>query len=190
MNASGVVAALRADGRTPEGWPLATGVGATGAPVAADLDRDGALDIAAPDRFGMVYAYSLPVPGGTPTQTSWTMLGGDPGRSSSLPGSRTSTPLPTIAGPLVRGSLKAYPNPARMRPVSFAYQLSEPADVEFRIIDVSGHEVASFQRSGRVADNLEVWDPGALPAGLYMARVRFRGAGTDRTEFVPVGLIR
>ncbi len=190
MNASGVLAALRADGRTPEGWPFATGVGATGAPVAADLDRDGALDIAAPDRFGMVYAYSLPVSGGAPTRTSWTMLGGDPGRSSSLPGTRTSTPLATFAGPLVRGSLKAYPNPARRRPVSFAYQLTEPADVEFRIIDVSGHEVASFQRSGRAADNLEVWDPGALPAGLYMARIRIRGAGTDRTEFVPVGLIR
>ena len=190
MNASGVVAALRADGRTPEGWPFATGVGATGAPVAADLDRDGTLDLAAPDRFGQIYVYSLPVSGGAPIRTSWTMLGGDPGRSSSLPPDRTTVPNAAYAGPLVRGSLKAYPNPARRRPVSFAYQLTEPADVEFRIVDVSGHEVTSFQRSGHAADNLEIWDPGAVPAGLYVVRVRFRGAGTERTEFVPVGLIR
>ena len=90
----------------------------------------------------------------------------------------------------MHGSLKAYPNPARRMPVSFAYQLSEPADVEFRIVDTSGHEVASFSRRGRQADNLEVWDPGRLPAGLYTARLRFRGATTERIEMLQVGLLR
>ena len=90
----------------------------------------------------------------------------------------------------MRGSFKVFPNPARRHPVSFAYTLTEPAQVEFRILDASGHEVASFSRPGRAADNLEVWDPGALPGGLYVARVRFRGAGTERTELTPVGLIR
>ncbi len=188
MNASGIVSALRSDGKTPDGWPFATGVGAMGAPVATGLD--GNLVVFAPDRFGRVYAYALPYTGGPPALASWLMLGGDPGRSASLPADRTSTPAAIFAGPLVRGSFKAYPNPARRRPVSFAYQLTEPAQVEFRIVDASGHEVASFSRSGRAADNLEVWDPGAVPAGLYVARVRFRGAGSERTEFVPVGIIR
>jgi hypothetical protein len=91
---------------------------------------------------------------------------------------------------LVQGSLKAFPNPARRRPVSFAYQLNEPAQVEFRILDASGHEVASFERSAQRSDNLVVWDPGGLPAGLYLARLRFRGAGHEDVQVLPLGLIR
>jgi hypothetical protein len=146
--------------------------------------------VVAPDRFGRLYAYSTPVPGGRTSASSWTVSGGDIGRSSSLP-MQLTTPAPDpVSGPLVAGSLKVYPNPARRRPVSFAYQLTEPADVEFRILDASGHEVASFSRSGRPADNLEVWEPGAIPAGLYLARLRFRGTGTERVELVHVGVLR
>jgi M6 family metalloprotease-like protein len=203
LNASGVLAALDRDGRAPQGWPLATGAGAAGGLVAADLDRDGSIEIVAPDRvvpdslrfdvngrFASLYAYSIPAPLADVTLTSWTGIGGDPGRTSSLPADRTVSAAAASPGPLVRGSLKVYPNPARRRPVAFAYQLSEPAEVEFRIVDSSGHEVASFKRQGRRADNLETWDPGAAPAGLYLARLRFRGAGGDEHEVVSVGVIR
>jgi M6 family metalloprotease-like protein len=190
LNGSGVLSALRSDGRTPAGWPLATGAGASGAPVAADLDRDGALELAAPDRDTLLYAYSLDVPAGGPLATSWTMVGGDPGRTSSLPGDRTAQPQAASAGPLVGGSLKAFPNPARRSPVSFAYSLSEDAQVEFRILDTSGHEVASFTRRGVRSENRETWDPGALPAGLYMAHLRFAGARGTQVSIVPVGLLR
>ena len=74
--------------------------------------------------------------------------------------------------------------------MSFAYALSEEARVEFTIVDASGHEVASFSRAGQRADNLEIWDPGALPAGLYVARVRFVGAHGTQVAFAPVGLLR
>src|SRR5204863_256876 len=57
-------------------------------------------------------------------------------------------------------------------------------------LDASGHEVASFARSGQRADNLEVWEPGDLPAGLYLARLRFRAAGREEVQILPVGLIR
>ncbi|HYM80615.1 MAG TPA: hypothetical protein VEY91_04280 [Candidatus Limnocylindria bacterium] len=203
LNASGVLAALDPLGRIPAGWPLATGVGATGSSLAADLDRDGMIEIVAPDRavpdslrfdangrFGNLYAYSLPSPYADPTITSWTMVGGDPGRTSSLPADRTPIAAAATPGPLVPGSLKVYPNPAKRRPVSFAFQLSEPAEVEFNILDSSGHEVAAFRRAGRRADNLEIWDPGSAPAGLYLARVRFRGPTSEHSEVVSVGVIR
>ncbi len=190
MNASGIVAALRADGRIPEGWPLASGSGATGSPVAADLDRDGSLDLVVPDRLGSLFGFTLPVPQGDPVANSWSMLGGDAGRSSALAAEATpSVPLPA-AGPLVRGSLVAFPNPARRQAVSFAFQLTEPAQVEFRIFDTSGHEVASFSREGLQADNREIWDPGALPAGLYLARLRFRGATSEGVGVLQVGVLR
>jgi hypothetical protein len=203
MDASGILAAFRGDGRVPAGWPLATGAGAVGSAVAADLDRDGRLEIVAPDRavpdslqgdvngrFGTLYAYSLPPQIPDPTVSSWPMLGGDPGRSSALPAARTASAPPAAIGPLEGGSLHAFPNPARRRPVSFAYRLTEPAEVDFTILDTSGHEVASFTRPGRRADNLEIWEPGTVPAGLYVARLRFRGATSTHTEAITVGLLR
>jgi M6 family metalloprotease-like protein len=192
LNVSGIIAALREDGKTPIGWPLATGLGAAGSPLAIDLDRDGRIEVIAPDRLGMLYGYTVPAPRTTPRAIEWPMLGGDPGRTAALALDPTlyAPPPGEVPGPLVNGSLMAYPNPARRHPVSFAYRLTESADVEFRIVDTSGHEVASFTRRGRQSDNLEVWDPSGLPAGLYMARLRFRGAGTDRTEVVPIGVLR
>lgn len=203
LNGSGILAALDSDGRVPKGWPLATGAGAAGAAVAADLDRDGTIEIVAPDRvvpdslhfdvngrFGALWAYSLASPLANPAVTAWTMVGGDPGRTASLPPVRTIVAGPSSPGPLVPGSLKVYPNPARRRPVSFAYQLTEPAQVEFNILDASGHEVAAFTRTGRRADNLELWEPGQVPAGLYLARLRFKGETSEQKEIVSVGLIR
>src|SRR2546422_1552921 len=118
------------------------------------------------------------------------MLGGDAQRSCGLPSARTPVIMPQSPGPLVRGSLKAYPNPAIRKPVSFAYRMTEPGEVEFRILDTSGHEVASFTRRARQADNVEVWDPGALPAGLYVARLRFKGSTSNEVQTLPVGLLR
>lgn len=190
MNGSGLLAAVRPDGHVPEGWPLATGAGAAGATLAADLDRNGTLDLVAPDRDTLLYAYSLPVLAGAPAASPWTMLGQGPGRTGALPVSSTPAPAAAVAGPLERGSLKAFPNPARRSPVTFAYTLSEAARVEFRILDASGQEVASFTRDGARSENSVTWDPGALPAGLYLARVKFTGAGGSQVGIVPVGLLR
>lgn len=203
LDGGGLIAALRGDGRVPEGWPLATGALAAGSPVAADLDRDGTLEIVAPDRwvpdafrddangrFGSLYAYTLPAVPPDPVGTAWPMIGGDAGRSSALAVERTPVAGAATPGPLVSGSLRAYPNPARQKPVSFSYQLTEPAEVEFSIRDAAGREVASFTRSGRRADNVEVWEPGGIPAGLYVAQLRFRGATTSTIRQVTLGLLR
>jgi M6 family metalloprotease-like protein len=189
LTASGEIVALDRAGHAPDGWPLATGSGCAGSILATDLEGDGVLDIVAPDRFGRLYAYSVGSQS-SGTASPWTMLGGDPARTSSLPGSATSSPTAPTPGPLIAGSLKAYPNPARQKPVQFAYQLSEDATVEFRILDSSGHEVASWSRAGKRSDNLEVWNPQGLPAGLYVAHIRFSGAGGARTENLPLGIVR
>jgi M6 family metalloprotease-like protein len=203
MNASGAVNAIDATNHQPDGWPLATGSLAIGSMAAGDIDGDGYLDLIAPDRaepdslhsevsarFGNLYAYSLPVQERGGRALAWPMLGGDPGRSAALPSDRAPVAGAAIAGPYVGGSLKAYPNPARRRPVSFAYQLTEPADVEFRIVDASGHQVTTFRRDGRRADNLATWDPAGMPAGLYLAHVRFKSGSGEHEETIPVGVLR
>jgi M6 family metalloprotease-like protein len=190
LNASGIVEAFDARGKQADGWPLASGLGAKGSAVLADLDGDHYLELVVPDDHGLIYAYSLPTHEAALAGVSWPMLGGDPQRSSALPATRTPVASAPASGPLVRGTLKAYPNPARRKPVNFAYRMTEPGDVEFRILDTSGHQVASFTRRARQSDNVEVWDPGALPAGLYVARLRFKGTTSDEIETIPVGLLR
>jgi M6 family metalloprotease-like protein len=196
MNASGIVQAFRRDGEKPAGWPLASGAGAMGAPVAADLNRDGMMELVVPDHLGVLYAYTLPLsasvstPEGRARASSWPMVGGDPGRSGYLPIDRTSLAPAASAGPLVRGSLKAYPNPARFSAVKFAYQLTEPAEVTFRVFDTSGHLVTSIRQSGQIADNQTVWEPGRTPAGLYVVQVRIEGVSGAHDETIQVGLLR
>ena len=196
MNASGIVQALRRDGKKPPGWPLASGAGAKGAPAAGDLDRDGLLEVVVPDHLGLLYAYSLPAsasllpPEVRARAGAWPMVGGDPGRTGYLPIERTSVAPAAAAGPLVRGSLKAYPNPARFSAVKFAYQLTEPAEVTLRVFDASGHMVTTMRQSGGIADNQILWEPGRLPAGLYVVQVRVEGVSGTHDETVRVGLLR
>jgi len=117
VDGGGIVTALRPDGRQPDGWPLATGSGALGSAVAADLDGDGRVELVIPDRvvpdsvkfvlngrFGSLYAFSLPgsSSGGPASAFAWPMLGGDPGRTGALPASRTVTAPAATAGPTWR----------------------------------------------------------------------------------------
>jgi M6 family metalloprotease-like protein len=191
LNASGILDAFDAVGHVPPGWPLATGAGAAGAPLATDFNSDDfRFEIIAPDHLGHLYAYSLAAPGTSVIANPWMMLGGDAGRTSALPVDRTGSAPAASAGPLVGGSFKVYPNPARRSPVTFAYSLTEPARVQIEIIDTSGHRVASFTRDGHQSNNIDVWDPGRLPAGLYVARVSFKGSSSERTEVIPVGVLR
>ncbi len=190
MSGAGILSALQVNGKQAEGWPLASGAGAVGAPVIADLDGDGFLELVATDNVDRLWGYALGAPAAGRAAAPWPMLGGDAGRTSTLPADRAPVALAPSAGPLVRGTLMAYPNPARRKPVTFAYTLSEPATVDFRVLDTSGHQVASFARSGRQADNLEIWEPGALPAGLYLVQVRFRAPGHEQHEMLQVGLLR
>ncbi len=95
------------------------------------------------------------------------------------------------SGPLVRGTLKVFPNPARRSNVSFTYRITEPAAVEIRIFDTSGHQVTTLTGPGTYGvENRLVWDPGRLPAGLYMARVQIKGASGERTEVLPLGILK
>ena len=72
LNASGIVDALKSDGGTLPGWPLATGIGAMGSPLLVDLTGDGTLDLVAARRAPRgCSAYSLPTPTGAAARVAW-----------------------------------------------------------------------------------------------------------------------
>jgi hypothetical protein len=193
LNGSGMLTSFNAQGNMPPGWPLGTGAGASGSPLVTDFTAgDNAIEIVAPDHLGKLYAFEFPTATATQTANPWPMLGGDPGRSSVLPAARTTSAPAASAGPLLKGTFVVYPNPARRSPVTFAYTLSEPSRVQFDILDTSGHSVASFTRDGTQADNIAVWEPGALPAGLYLAHVKFTGSIShhDQSEKILVGVLK
>ncbi|MGH3054191.1 MAG: T9SS type A sorting domain-containing protein, partial [Gaiellaceae bacterium] len=193
LNGSGMLTAFNAQGSMPSGWPLGTGAGAAGSPLATDFNvTDNAIEIVAPDHLGKLYAFEFPTAAASQTANPWPMLGGDPGRTCVLSSERTTSAPAASAGPLVKGSFKVYPNPARRSPVTFAYTLTEPSRVQFEILDTSGHSVTSFTRDGTQADNVAVWEPGGAPAGLYLARVKFTGSVShhDHSEKMLVGVLK
>ena len=193
LNGSGMLTSYNAQGTMPPGWPLGTGAGASGSPLVTDFAAgDNSIEIVAPDHLGKLYAFEFPTATTSQTASPWPMLGGDAGRSSVLPSARTTAAPAPSAGPLVKGSFKVFPNPARRSPVSFAYTLTEPSRVEFEILDTSGHSVASFTRDGVQADNVVVWQPGNATAGLYLARVKFTGSIShhDHSEQMLVGVLK
>ena len=74
--------------------------------------------------------------------------------------------------------------------MTIAYTLTEPSRVEMRVLNTAGLEVASFRRDANIAENVDVWNPGSVPAGLYMIHVRIRGARTEISETLPVGVLK
>ena len=201
---------------TGDGRPEVVALNASGVIAALDGQGKHARRLAARDRrWAAAAPRSRPISTATGRSRSWRPTGSTSSTPTRVPGTlhadrarrgrcsaatpaararcapaATQQPGRRTAGPLVSGSLKAYPNPARRKPVQFAYQLTEDASVEFDILDTSGHEVAHWTRSGRRSDNYETWDPTGVPAGLYVARVRFSGPGGSRTESVPLGIVR
>ena len=106
-----------------------------------------------------------PVGKGNPRVTSWTMVGGDPGRSSGAARDAHAELTGRRAPDRSWRGRSGVSEPVSARAVSFAYSAqSRPRRVPHpRHV---GHEVASFTRQGRQADNVAVWDPGASSGGF------------------------
>jgi Secretion system C-terminal sorting domain len=79
-----------------------------------------------------------------------------------------------------------WPNPARGE-VRLSLDLESPVDVDVRVHDVSGREVARpvahEHLSGRI---VRTWRPVDLPSGLYYVRARL-GAREQVRRFVWLG---
>ncbi|MEP7027830.1 MAG: T9SS type A sorting domain-containing protein, partial [Candidatus Eisenbacteria bacterium] len=177
---NGRLTALDAERKAPKGFPLGLSVGArgTGALDTGLIYADGppVLIIAGGD--GLLYGIALLNLGtqGQAAVSTWGHEGGTPGRgyaSDRLFG--TDVSVTASATPILPGTFKCYPNPARQAPVTFAFRLREAARVTIKIYDPAARLVDEMARDASASDNAISWDPGARPSGLYVARVEAAG---------------
>ena len=73
------------------------------------------------------------------------------------------------------GTLRCYPNPARQKPVTFAFRLREAARTTLSIYDPTARLIDRLERDGSASDNEITWDPAGKASGLYVARLEVAG---------------
>jgi hypothetical protein len=188
---NGVLVALDRAGKNLDGFPLGFSVGVRGTPMLGG--RGGTADACNPILYAaggdtLLYAISLfgdPGCTGANWDSYWFAEGGDAGRSYA-PFSALETPVPAAGTPILEGSWKAYPNPARQRPITFAFQLREAGRVTISIYDAAARLVERIERETTAQDNAITWDPVGRPSGLYVARIEVPG----QVATVPFALLR
>jgi len=176
----GRLTALDSERKAPKGFPLGLSVGARGTGAIDNsrvlVDGPPVLFIAGGD--SLLYGIALSNLGtqGSAAYSLWACEGGAPGRGytqGQIFG--LSGVVSASATPILQGSFKCYPNPARQAPVTFAFRLKEATRVTIKIYDPAAREVDQITRDASASDNAITWDPGARPSGLYLARVEAAG---------------
>ena len=111
-------------------------------------------------------------------------------------GASAASPVPQAAAvgalPTEYALSGTYPNPTT-GPATVAYALPEPAEVTLEVYDVVGRRVAVLlDGAQQSAGHREAtFEPGQLPGGTYLVRLRARGAGGQQhTATAPIVLVR
>ena len=174
---NGVLTAVEGStGKKAAGFPLGLSVHARGTgAIANSIISDGPPVLFAADGDTLLRGIALQSLGGLggAAYANWMNEGGTPGRAYAIDRVFNVSSAITAAGStILPGTFKCYPNPARQKPVTFAFRLSSPQSVSIRIFDPAAREVDSITRDAGTSDNAIVWDPGNRPSGLYVARVQ------------------
>ena len=183
---SGRVLALDKDKKVLPGWPLGTGARQQGSAALLDVDGDGQLELLIGDADSTLYAIQ---PGPVPAAGAiWPVYGGNAGRDFAF---ITPPATGTVSGSglVVSGTLKCYPNPAKRRPMTVAFQLTEPAQATLTIYDPSGREIDRISQSALRSDNALIWDPSRAAPGMYLARLDIEASGKKETHVVQLGVL-
>jgi M6 family metalloprotease-like protein len=195
---NGVLAALRADGSAPAGWPLSVLGGGDPSPLLLSLNGSDFPPapsgsawlhlIAGGGYDGQLGAYQLPARAdsalfttdGTSARTPWNGFGGNRRRAAVLEDADLAAPS-TSASALSPGSVYCYPNPATGEEVSVAYTLGAGVtEVQIRVLDPMGKEVARMAASPAATQNVSRIPLQNLRSGVYVLRIEaHRGASTE-----------
>ncbi len=180
----GIVHGFDADGDPAGIFPLLCSGPLYSTPVIADLDDDGALELAVACETETGGSGSIEIevwePSGAETGgvVRWGMAGGDPSLASRFDASQLGEPVQNETGPLLAGgSVFCAPNPATRDGVYIYYMLSRPvAWVSLDIFTFDGRCAYSKRSSDPVfvspgGHTRITWKPGNCACGIYLARL-------------------
>ncbi|HKK20524.1 MAG TPA: hypothetical protein VJ983_03550 [candidate division Zixibacteria bacterium] len=168
------------------GFPLSAGEIEAGSPVFVNGGSEGMLGYLGAD--GWFYLWRM---NHDTTTNFWPMGGADPAgtfsfKTSSLPAPKQSADL------LPKEKFYSYPNPVVDGSTTIRYFLGASADkVKLDIYDLSGERVAELSgpSTGSV-DNELVWNCGDVTPGVYRCVISADFAGSTKTAFTDIAVIK
>ena len=169
------------------GFPVSSPGRPTTAPVLADLDGDGGLDLAAGDPEGVnlwrPVSWEPAFAAGAPS--GWSQPGGSASGRRTHPATAPAPPPPEALDLLPASRAYCYPNPAGGdEPAHLRFFVSRPARVSLTVYDAMGEVVDRLEAAGvRAAEANEIsWPVSGYASGLYLCRLVARGEDGSRGE--------
>jgi len=204
---NGLLVALERDGTSLPGWPLPSQPGQEISPLFFSLndaltppDPPGPAwqHVLAPGGDGLWNAFQIGVRAdsafatrdGNSRRSPWIGYAGDRRHASVLDDTKLY-PIATLATALARGSLYAFPNPARGADVGIAYTLGDGVgSVEIRVLDPLGNEVRKIAGPTLPTQNVARIPVRDLASGVYLVRLEVKRGGASEIAFRKFAVVR
>lgn len=182
--------AMNGVGQLAQSFPLLMADPPVYSPVVADLNADGRLDLAALSQ-SRLYVWPLEaiasdyVGGGV----DWGQADGGAG---GMRFAYAADPVYETAGSLLPSDqVYCYPNPVRTgERAHVRFFLREEAAVEVQVFDALGASVGRIVHAGSAGENEIVWDVDEYASGIYLCKIKAKGASRSASALLKMAVSR
>jgi M6 family metalloprotease-like protein len=185
----GQVLAFNLQGHLLDGFPFSTGEHPTGSPVAVDYDNDDRMELFVETTSGDIFGWQLET-SATGNKVWWNQASANYRQNNFL---TTLLEPREFTGPdlLPAGSVYNYPNPNTADFTLIRYYLREEARVQFRIFDLAGDLIDTFNGAGQGQQYNEVrWDLHSISSGVYLCQIEARSAKARQVRLIKILVIK
>ncbi len=169
-------------------FPLMATAGISAVPLAADIDGDGKVELAAGDDSGSFYVWKMPGPA---AGSKWPCAYHDACHTGLILDSELPPWQPRAQTDSLVKKLYVWPNPAAAS-VNIRYHVNDADQVRLRFLDLSGEPVgAEFNgQAVKDADNETTVDLTGIAPGAYVVRLEAKGSGRREVKFTKLAIVR